>query len=718
MGFSHFSVAFVVVWATGALVVAIVLALLSPISEIDTSPDLIGVANLVWKIPFGEEGEVDFEDILNGFVPQEQASVGVATYSAEQLQKWRNANEHNNVLCRRAIDGHMPLSRTLEELWHDEGVYSACTTSAMREQGQTFSFSSLCYAQVYYLLNTQEATEKGILPDSELTGVILEAFPMASLFGNSGIQNDSLLAISQSNLSLPNKAQKICQKWASQSHVFRVQNDSEIMVPGAETEKYQDDIVLSLQDSLDQVEHLSASLSSPHSANMVVIVSASQRHEDASLWANADFDWNPSTSPQKVMYSAVTNGQVVDSLMAVLGSPNFTQENKPKAVYIIEAAENLKTVRSFMLKYLYHADLSADHWIYFFPTLAATFEERSIMKRYLTNNAWPDVHWLENLDYTNKTGSMDPANGYFPRFYGLKRGSSTKNAKSSDWVIHTKKGSMHPSEIPAQFDYRKHPKAKCLYPVISQGYCGSCWAVTMAEMISSAKCLASPEEYEYPVSIQDILSCVESDVYGCKGAFMSDALLTARNLGFTDEGCTPYYNGNCNSLAAHGTSCSTEAKEGLRLVPTAPCKGDCENGVYKSRRKIVKDIFWLNAGSGGRTSPRETAILVQEFILKNGPVIAGMAVYPDFESYDAANAVYIHKHDPTQRLLGGHAILIVGWGTDTVNGRPVDYWICKNSWSADWGDKGFFRVLRGVGGVPYIEDEIYSFSLNTEVILY
>jgi len=38
-----------------------------------------------------------------------------------------------------------------------------------------------------------------------------------------------------------------------------------------------------------------------------------------------------------------------------------------------------------------------------------------------------------------------------------------------------------------------------------------------------------------------------------------------------------------------------------------------------------------------------------------------------------------------------HAILVVGYG-NTENG--TDYWLVKNSWSMDFGDKGYIKMVR------------------------
>ena len=48
-----------------------------------------------------------------------------------------------------------------------------------------------------------------------------------------------------------------------------------------------------------------------------------------------------------------------------------------------------------------------------------------------------------------------------------------------------------------------------------------------------------------------------------------------------------------------------------------------------------------------------------------------------------------------------HAVVVIGWGETIFNGKILKYWIIKNSWGKYWGDKGYFKLIRGIniGGI-------------------
>ena len=68
------------------------------------------------------------------------------------------------------------------------------------------------------------------------------------------------------------------------------------------------------------------------------------------------------------------------------------------------------------------------------------------------------------------------------------------------------------------------------------------------------------------------------------------------------------------------------------------------------------------------------------------PVIFGFAVYKSFEDDDIAKTGIMKMPGKTEPMLGGHAVLLVGYNDDK------ETCIVRNSWGVEWGDKGYFYM--------------------------
>lgn len=62
---------------------------------------------------------------------------------------------------------------------------------------------------------------------------------------------------------------------------------------------------------------------------------------------------------------------------------------------------------------------------------------------------------------------------------------------------------------------------------------------------------------------------------------------------------------------------------------------------------------------------------------------------------------------------GSHAIKIIGWGNEIINGEKKPYWLCVNSWGKNWGINGTFKLRRGTNECK-IESFVISGYINSE----
>ena len=68
------------------------------------------------------------------------------------------------------------------------------------------------------------------------------------------------------------------------------------------------------------------------------------------------------------------------------------------------------------------------------------------------------------------------------------------------------------------------------------------------------------------------------------------------------------------------------------------------------------------------------------------PFVFGFTVYESFESQDVAKSGHAPMPGPNEKVLGGHAVLAVGYD-DSQN-----WFIIRNSWGTGWGMKGYFTL--------------------------
>lgn len=94
-------------------------------------------------------------------------------------------------------------------------------------------------------------------------------------------------------------------------------------------------------------------------------------------------------------------------------------------------------------------------------------------------------------------------------------------------------------------------------------------------------------------------------------------------------------------------------------------------------RRVVKNYYSL------RTLGEIKASLAQ-----GKPVVFGFTVYEEFDSEETARTGVAEMPGPNEAVLGGHAVLAVGYDDNDDGGRLI----VRNSWSEAWGKKGYFTM--------------------------
>ena len=265
--------------------------------------------------------------------------------------------------------------------------------------------------------------------------------------------------------------------------------------------------------------------------------------------------------------------------------------------------------------------------------------------------------------------------------------------------------------FPTDFDTRtKWNNCTIIAKVGSQAGCGDCWAWSATQTFESYSCIKGTLN-NIELSKEDTAECCNDALCGysqsCTAGTPFAALTWMAHRGVvtggsfnSSIGCKPYSLAPCK--VTHNPNTPLPACHEPHPPPTLTCQTKCENPNYT--KSYVEDKFLGGGGlqANGLSYRDDNNTHAMQYMLENGPIAATFSVMEDFPTYKGG----IYKHT-TGKFLGGHAITIVGWGVGENN---TAYWTVKNSWSEFWGEKGYFRIQRGVNMVG-IESQLSGLSM-------
>jgi len=224
---------------------------------------------------------------------------------------------------------------------------------------------------------------------------------------------------------------------------------------------------------------------------------------------------------------------------------------------------------------------------------------------------------------------------------------------------------------PSSWDWRNIDGKDYTSPIRDQGNCGSCYAFGPISALETIYNIQNNDpDLDIDLSEQFLVSCSYGFPYmnkGCCGGTLGFTIAFLIIEGVPLESCFPYQ--AVDSKGRDGSDCPYGSPSNEPVKCSDRCS-EWRNQVIKIETEGFQAIDDVNS--------------IKIAVSTYGPVIAYLEVYEDFRDYSGG----VYKYQ-TGEFLGGHCVSIVGY--DDTQGC----WICKNSWGAEWGENGFFKIAYG-----------------------
>jgi len=225
------------------------------------------------------------------------------------------------------------------------------------------------------------------------------------------------------------------------------------------------------------------------------------------------------------------------------------------------------------------------------------------------------------------------------------------------------------SALPAKVDLR----AECP-PVYDQGQLGSC----TANAIGAAHAFAQLRQFKRDFMPSRLFiyfneRVMEHTVETDSGAMIRDGMKSVAKVGVCPEALWPY---DINRFSDKPSDkCYTEAEKNQAII----------------YRRAIQNLHQLQGG-----------------LASGSPVVFGFSVYESFEGPDVARTgvVPMPRHD--EKLLGGHAVLAVGYDDASQQ------FIVRNSWGTGWGQDGYFMMPYAYVTNPQLAQDFWTLETVEE----
>ncbi|KAL1455926.1 hypothetical protein WDU94_000691, partial [Cyamophila willieti] len=192
--------------------------------------------------------------------------------------------------------------------------------------------------------------------------------------------------------------------------------------------------------------------------------------------------------------------------------------------------------------------------------------------------------------------------------------------------------------------------------VKDQGNCQCCWAFSSVGVVEAVNAIENEALVE--LSVQQLVDCDKSND-GCNGGLMDYAFdYIINNGGVESEKDYPYK--------------GVKSSQG--------CKA---NAADEKTKFTLKNYTRIPEGEEGQ---------MKKWVAHNGPLSVGINARGLFFYDEGIIDLDERMCNPYEQ---NHAIIVVGYGEERKYGETIPYWIVRNSWGEDWGEKGYFRMKRG-----------------------